>query len=85
MSDTSQRVIRVLCETQGLDAATVKPQSTFEELGIDSFDGLNILFAVENEFDIQVPDEEARNLRSVAQMIEGVEKLLSAKQQAAGR
>jgi acyl carrier protein len=49
-------------------------------LKIDSLDGLNLLFAVESEFDIQVPDDEAKSLRSVQDIINGVNKLLAAKQ-----
>ena len=80
MTEIEQRVIRLAAETQKIDAAEIRPDSTFEELKIDSFDGLNLLFAVESEFDIRVSDEEAKSLRSVADMIEGVNKLLASKQ-----
>jgi acyl carrier protein len=42
-------------------------------------DAVEILFALENEFDISIPDEEVRNVRNVRQMCEGVEKLVAAK------
>lgn len=80
MDDVEERVIRVIAETQQIDPKKVTSCSTFEELGIDSFDGINVLFAVESEFDVNVPDEEAKKLRSVGEMIDGVEKLLGAKQ-----
>jgi acyl carrier protein len=78
-SDVARRVTRVLAEMQKLDVSRITPESTFEELGIDSFDGVNILFAIENEFDIHVPDDDAKGLRSVGQMIDGVEKLVAAR------
>lgn len=53
--------------------------SDFVKLGIDSMDAVEILFALENEFDISIPDEEARSVRSIRQMCEGVERLLEAK------
>ena len=74
--------MQLVADTQKIDPATIRPESTFEELKIDSFDGLNLLFAVESEFDIRVADEEAKNLRSVRDMIDGVRKLLSDKQTA---
>ncbi len=80
MTEIEQRVIRLVAETQKIDPAEIRPESTFEELKIDSFDGLNLLFAVESEFDIHVSDEDAKSLRSVKDMVEGVEKLLAAKQ-----
>ncbi len=79
MTDTEQRVIRAIAETQQLDPDKIRPDSSFEELGIDSFDGVNILFAVENEFDVNVPDETAMDLRGVPDVVAGVDKLLAEK------
>ena len=42
-------------------------------------DAVEILFALENEFDITIPDDEVRSVRNVRQMCEGVEKLVAAK------
>jgi acyl carrier protein len=78
MTEIEQRVIRLVAETQKIDLTEIRPESTFEELKIDSLDGLNLLFAVESEFDIRVPDEDAKSLRSVRDMVEGVKKLLAA-------
>lgn len=75
--DILRRVIRVIADTQRVDASAVTADTTFEELKIDSLDGINIIFAIENEFGISVPDEEALNIRSVRQMAEGVEKLVA--------
>lgn len=76
--DVLQRVIRVIAETQRIPADKISPDSTFEELQIDSLDGINILFAIENEFNINVPDDAAKSLRGVRDMAEGVEKLIGA-------
>ena len=73
------RVMRTLAETQKLPADKVTPDSTFEQLGIDSLDGINILFALENEFNINIPDESARLVRDVRQLAEGVQKLVNEK------
>ncbi len=75
----SERVIVCIAETQHLPSDQVSIDSSFEELGIDSLDGINILFALENEFDINIPDEQAREVRSVREMIEGVRSLVEAK------
>jgi acyl carrier protein len=80
MTEIEQQVIRLVADTQKIDLAEIRPESTFEELKIDSLDGLNLLFAVESEFDIQVPDDEAKSLRSVQDIINGVNRLLAAKQ-----
>jgi acyl carrier protein len=75
--DVMSRVIRVIAETQRVPLDTIKPESTFEELKIDSLDGINIVFAIENEFNINVPDDAAKSLRSVRDVTEGVEKLVA--------
>lgn len=75
--DVMSRVIRVIAETQRIPAESVKPESTFEELKIDSLDGINIVFAIENEFNINVPDDAAKSLRSVRDVATGVESLIA--------
>lgn len=78
MSDElTQRVISVIAATQRIPAEKISVDSTFEELGIDSLDGVNILFAIEEEFHINIPDEETRQIRSVRQMMDGIRKLLN--------
>ena len=67
-----------------MDARKIGLDSSFEELSIDSLDGVNILFALENELDIQIPDEAAKQIRSVGQVVEGMEKLLAQKAAGAG-
>ncbi len=80
MSDqVPERVCKVIAATKRIPPEDVTPTATFEDLHIDSLDGVNILFELENEFDISIPDEEARKIRSVPEMIEGVRRLLSAK------
>lgn len=74
--DVMARVIRVIAETQRVPADGISPDSTFEELKIDSLDGINIVFAIENEFNINVPDDAAKSLRSVRDVANGVEKLI---------
>ena len=78
------RVAAVIAKTQHIPPETVTIDKTFEELKIDSLDGMNILFAVEGEFNIDIPDEAARSIRSVREMAEGIEKLLAAKAAAEG-
>jgi acyl carrier protein len=75
--DVMSRVIRVIAETQRIPVDSVKPESTFEDLKIDSLDGINIVFAIENEFNINVPDDAAKSLRSVNDVALGVEKLIA--------
>lgn len=82
--DLTQRVIGCIAEAQHLARERISPESTFEELGVDSLDGINILFALENEFDISIPDDAARGIRDVRDMAEGVRRLVEQKAPPAG-
>ena len=81
--DLVQRVLRVIATTKHIPPETVTVESEFAQLGIDSMDAVEILFALENEFDVSIPDDEVRSVRNVRQMCEGVERLLAAKSAAA--
>ena len=76
------KVIQVIAETQHIPVESVSPNSTFEELKIDSLDGINIIFALENAFDINIPDEGVQSMHSVREVVEGVRKLVEEKNQA---
>jgi acyl carrier protein len=78
--EIADRVIGVIAKTQHLPVEKISAESTFQDLQIDSLDGIQIIFAVESEFDVTVPDEAANSIRSVKEMIEGVRKLVEAKQ-----
>jgi acyl carrier protein len=83
-NDLTERVMRVIAATQHIPIEKISPDSTFQELGIDSLDGINILFALENEFDVNIPDEAAKNTPGIPEMTAGIRQLLEDKQKAAG-
>ncbi|HEY1759207.1 MAG TPA: acyl carrier protein [Bryobacteraceae bacterium] len=78
--ELATRVIAVIARMQKLPVESITLDQTFAELNIDSLDGINIMFEVENEFGVDIPDEDAKSIRTVRQMAEGIEKLLSMKQ-----
>ena len=83
MSDQlTARVIQVIANTQHLPVESIAIDQTFTDLKIDSLDGMNILFAVESEFDISIPDDQAAEIKSVREMVEGIQKLVAAKEAA---
>jgi acyl carrier protein len=80
-----QRVLKVIATSKRIPLETVTIDSEFLQIGIDSMDAVEILFALENEFDISIPDDDVRSVRNVRQMCQGVEKLLAAKSDAAAK
>jgi acyl carrier protein len=83
LDQLSSRVIRVIAQTQRIPAESIAPDSTFDQLKIDSLDGINIIFALENEFGVEIPDEGVNSMRSVREVAEGIRNLMPAKNQAA--
>ena len=80
MSDElMQRICKVIASVKRLPADKVTIDSPFQELGVDSMDAVEILFALENEFDVNIPDEEAKTVRTVREMAQGIDKLIAAK------
>jgi acyl carrier protein len=78
--ELTERVRGIIAATQHLPQEKITPDSTFQELGIDSLDGINIIFAVESEFNINIPDDAAQNIRSVRDVVDGIARLLDSGQ-----
>jgi acyl carrier protein len=72
------RVLATIADVKHLPPGLVAIDRSFEELGIDSLDAVEILWALDNEFDITIPDESARSISSVQQMVDGVVHLVTA-------
>lgn len=79
VDNVAARVIAVIAKTQRIPPESLSIDSSFEELKIDSLDGINIIFAIENEFSVNIPDEGVNNLKTVRQVVEGVYDLLRIK------
>ncbi len=78
MSDTQERVIKMVAEQLGVKEDEVKPDSSFiEDLGADSLDTVELIMALEEEFDTEIPDEDAEKLGSVKEAVDYIEKNLS--------
>ena len=75
----AQRVIRVIAKNKKMVPEELSPGTRFEDLKMDSLDALNMIFALEEEFDINIPNDEAAKMKSVEEAIHGVEELLNAK------
>lgn len=73
------RVLKVIATSKRLPLESVQADASFEALGIDSLDRLNILFDLESEFDIEINDEEAKQIKNIHEMVEGITHLLQAK------
>jgi acyl carrier protein len=78
-NNVAEKVIEIINREQHLEPGVVTLDSTFAELGIDSLDAVNILFALEAEFKIDIPDAVAQNMKGVRQAVESLTRVLEGK------
>ncbi len=70
MSDIAEKVTDIVVEQLGLERDKVKPESSFvDDLGADSLDTVELVMALEDEFDIEIPDEEAEKITTLQEAI----------------
>ena len=70
MSDIESKVKDIIVEQLGVSADQVKTEAKFiEDLGADSLDTVELVMAFEEEFGIEVPDEDAEKLQSVGDVV----------------
>ena len=69
-----ERVKKIIVEQLGVKEEEVKPEASFiEDLGADSLDTVELVMALEAEFDIEIPDEEAEKITTVQSAIDYVQ------------
>jgi len=73
MENIEARVKKIVAEQLGVAEADVKNESSFvEDLGADSLDNVELVMALEEEFECEIPDEEAEKITTVQQAIDFV-------------
>ena len=71
MESVENRVKKIVAEQLGVNEPAIKNESTFvDDLGADSLDTVELVMALEEEFETEIPDEEAEKIASVQQAID---------------
>ena len=63
------KVKAIVVEQLGVDEVNVTPETSFEELNADSLDIVELIMALEEAFDLDIPDEEAEKIRTVGNAV----------------
>ncbi|MBQ7739055.1 MAG: acyl carrier protein [Desulfovibrionaceae bacterium] len=75
MSDVAAKVHQIIVDQLGVEAANVKPEASFvEDLGADSLDLTELIMAMEEEFDIEIADEDAQKIQKVQDAVDYISK-----------
>lgn len=73
MENIEQRVTKIVAEQLGVNEAEVKIESSFvDDLGADSLDTVELVMALEEEFNCEIPDEDAEKITTVKQAVDYV-------------
>ena len=71
MASVAERVIDIVAEQLGVDKEKVTPETSFvNDLGADSLDTVELVMALEDEFEMEIPDEQAEKITTVQQAID---------------
>lgn len=80
MSNIEEKVKDIIAEQLGVKKEEIKPESSFvDDLGADSLDTVEIVMALEEEFAIEIPDEDAEKMSIVGQAIDYIKSKVSSK------
>ena len=79
-----ERVKRAIAEASHTAVERLAPETTFEELGMTSLDALALVAELEEEFGVEIPNEEALSLRDVRQAVECVRTLTTTAEASGG-
>ena len=74
MSAVQDKVIEIVCDQLTLDRSQVTPESSFlEDLGADSLDIVQLIMALEEEYHLEISDEEAEKIRTIQDIVDYIE------------
>jgi len=74
MSDTLSKVQGIVAEQLGVEVAEVKPEASFaNDLGADSLDTVELVMALEEEFGVEIPDEDAEGIATVQNAVDYID------------
>jgi len=77
--DMKKRIVEIIATQLGIDQADITPQANVvDDLGADSLDVVELIMALEEEFNLEIPDEEAEKIKNVQDIFSYLESALKA-------
>jgi acyl carrier protein len=75
MSEVLEKVVEIVCNQLSVNKEDVTPDASFvEDLGADSLDTVELVMAFEEEFGLEIPDDEAENITTIKSAVDWIEK-----------
>ena len=74
MSEVLNKVVDIVCDQLSVNKDDVNPESSFvDDLGADSLDTVELVMAFEEEFELEIPDDEAEKITTIQSAVEWIE------------
>jgi acyl carrier protein len=71
-------VVAAVARQKNIPPATIKPETSLEQIGISSLDAITIVYEIEDAFDVEVPNDKLESLKTVQDIVDGVAELMDA-------
>jgi acyl carrier protein len=78
-ANINTRVVKIVSEQLGIEESKIMPESSFvDDLGADSLDTVELVMAFEEEFDVEIPDEDSRKITTVSDVLDYIKNRVAA-------
>ena len=71
-----EKIATILATKKGINKDLIKIESSFEELGLDSLDAVELISDLEDEFNVSIPNVELQNIKTIQQAVDGLQKAM---------
>jgi acyl carrier protein len=71
-----EKIATILSTKKGIDKESISIESSFEELGLDSLDAVELISDLEDEFNVTIPNVELQSIKTVQQAVNGLQKAM---------
>lgn len=76
---TAKKTIEIVADYKEMSPDEISLETSLADLEMDSLDALNLVFELEEAFDVEIPDDKAFEMKTIGDMVEGIDKLLQIK------
>jgi acyl carrier protein len=71
-----EKIATILSTKKGIDKESILIESSFEELGLDSLDAVELISDLEDEFNVTIPNVELQSIKTIQQAVDGLQKAM---------
>jgi len=79
MNQVAEECIALIAKQKSLPPDNIRLDSTFDELGLDSLDRVSLAFDIEEKYDIEIPEDKLGQIKTVSDMVTGIEQAVRQK------